>query len=110
MDLLTCRALDVVVGERTLVQKLDLSLPAGSVTAILGCNGAGKTLTMMSLAGLRPFTRGAVSLAGKPIAQWSRKTLARELGIVTQTNEDPFPATVLEVVLMARFPHLKFWD
>lgn len=110
MSVLTCRSLDVSVGTRTLVHDLNFEAPAGSVTAVLGRNGAGKTLTLHTLAGLRAPARGAVVLGEQGVSEWPRKALARELGILTQTNEDPFPAKVMEVVLMARFPHLKFWD
>jgi iron complex transport system ATP-binding protein len=108
--LLACDEVDIVVQQRTLVRALQMNVHAGSITAVLGRNGAGKTLTLHTLAGLRSCERGSVSVLQKPLAQWSRKTLARELGLLTQTSEDPFPATVLELVLMGRNPHLGFWD
>jgi iron complex transport system ATP-binding protein len=109
-ELLTCRGVDIVVQQRALVRGLDLTVKAGTITALLGRNGAGKTLTMHTLAGLRPMTRGEICLLQRPLAQWSRKAFARELGLLTQTSEDPFPATVLELVLMGRSPHVGFWD
>lgn len=108
--LLDCHGIDVSVQDRTLVRALDLSVDAGTITALLGRNGAGKTLTMHTLAGLRATPRGGIRLLQRPLAQWSRKALACQLGLLTQTSEDPFPATVMELVLMGRSPHLGFWD
>jgi len=104
-----CAALDVAIAGRTLVKNLALAIERGSVTCVLGCNGAGKTLTLHTLAGLRAPQAGRVSVAGRDLAAWPRKELARELGLLAQTTEDAFPSTVLEAVLIGRHPHIDFW-
>jgi iron complex transport system ATP-binding protein len=106
---LACSRLTVEVAGRTLVRDLELSIASGAVTAILGRNGAGKTMTLHTLAGLRPAARGEVTLNGAPLATWPRRALARKLGLLTQTTEDPFPSTVLDSVLVGRHPHIDFW-
>jgi iron complex transport system ATP-binding protein len=92
-----------------LVRDLELSIAGGSVTAILGCNGAGKTMTLHTLAGLRDAAHGSITLDGQLLASWPRRALARRLGLLTQTTEDPFPSTVLDSVLVGRHPHIDFW-
>lgn len=109
-ELLACRGVNIVVEQRTLVRNLDFTLDAGTITAVLGRNGAGKTLTMHTLAGLRASHGGEIRLLQRPLQEWPRKALARELGLLTQTTEDPFPTTVTELVMMGRAPHLGFWD
>lgn len=106
---LACTQLNVEVAGRALVRKLELSIAGGSVTAVLGCNGAGKTLTLHTLAGLRAPAHGSVTLDGELLASWPRRALARKLGLLTQTTEDPFPSTVLDSVLVGRHPHIDFW-
>ena len=106
---LACTRLTVEVARRTLVRDLSLSIASGTVTAILGRNGAGKTMTMHTLAGLRAPARGEVMLNATPLAGWPRRALARKLGLLTQTTEDPFPSTVLDSVLVGRHPHIDFW-
>ena len=106
---LACRQLTVEVAGRSLVRDLELAVAGGTVTAILGCNGAGKTLTMHTLAGLRAPARGGVTLDGELLTTWPRRELARRLGLLTQTTEDPFPSTVLDSVLVGRHPHIDFW-
>jgi iron complex transport system ATP-binding protein len=107
---LSCSSLSVTVAHRVLVRDLTLSIPRGSVTCVLGCNGAGKTLTLHTLAGTRDARAGSISVAGRALSDWLRKDLARALGLLTQTSDDPFPSTVLETVLIGRHPHIGFWQ
>ena len=109
MSGLACTRLTVEVARRALVRDLELAIAGGTVTAILGRNGAGKTLTMHTLAGLRAPATGEVTLNGEVLARWPRRALARKLGLLTQTTEDPFPSTVLDSVLVGRHPHIDFW-
>jgi iron complex transport system ATP-binding protein len=104
-----CTRLTVEVAGRALVRDLELSIASGTVTAVLGRNGAGKTMTMHTLAGLRSPAQGEVKLNGELLASWPRRALARRLGLLTQTTEDPFPSTVLDSVLVGRHPHIDFW-
>lgn len=101
--------LDVGIANRGLVEGLRFAANAGDFVIVLGENGVGKTLTLHTLAGLRPATAGSIELRGKAIGAWPRRELARVLGLLTQSSEDPFPATVLETTLMGRHPHIEFW-
>ncbi len=103
---LGCRDLAVAVPGRQLVERLDLELARGDFLAVLGRNGAGKTLTLLTLAGLRAPASGEVRLRGRPLAERKRSQVAKELALLPQTVEDAFPATVLETVLIGRHPHI----
>jgi iron complex transport system ATP-binding protein len=108
--LLRCRALDVAVAGRTLVRELEFEAHAGEFIAILGENGVGKTLSLHSIAGLRTAQHGTVLLQNRPLPDWPRRARAQYLGLLAQSDEDPFPSTVLEAVLIGRHPHLGIWD
>src|SRR5688572_6540858 len=108
--MLSARELMVRVPHRLLVTDLNVAFEHGSFTAILGRNGAGKTLTLHTLAGLRTASGGEVFLKGQALLQWPKRTLARSLGLLTQTTEDAFPSTALEAVLVGRHPHIGFWE
>ncbi len=108
--LLECRGIDVCVGSRTLVRGLDLQVRRGSMLAVLGPNGSGKSLSLHTFAGLRPPRMGEVLISGRPLAQWPRRALARELALLPQNVEDPFPASVIETVLLGRHPHIARWQ
>jgi iron complex transport system ATP-binding protein len=107
---LTARQLSVHVGMRTLVRDLSVEFAPGEVVAILGCNGSGKTLTLHTLAGLRPPHQGAVHLDGRPFDRLTRRAVALRLGLLAQDIEDAFVTTALEMVLIGRHPHLSLWQ
>jgi len=93
-----------------LVTDLTVEFVPGEVVAILGCNGAGKTLTLHTLAGLRAPHLGSVHLDGTPFPSLSRRAIALRLGLLAQDIEDAFVTTVLETVLVGRHPHLGLWQ
>jgi len=93
-------------GERLVLDGVSLEVAAGELLAILGPNGAGKSTLLRVLGGsLRPW-RGSIELFGRPLGEFDRRALARELASVRQESSTVFPFTVLEVVLMGRAPHL----
>lgn len=103
---LTADKLDVSVPGRQLVRGLDVSLAPGQFLGVLGQNGAGKTLTLQTLAGLRKPNAGTVSLDGRPVSRWPRRALAKSLALLPQETEDIFPARVFDTVLIGRHPHI----
>ena len=108
--LLDCSDLQVAVGDRLLVDGLNLTVRPGDFVALLGPNGVGKTLTLKTLAGLRPAARGHVRLVGDSLEGLDRRSIAHRLGLLLQEQVDAFPATVLEVALLGRHSHRGFWD
>lgn len=108
--LLGARGVDVSVGSRRLVTGLSLEFTRGEFVAILGRNGSGKTLTLHTLAGLRPPQTGGVYLDGVAMESVSRRTVALRLGLLAQDVEESFVTTALEAVLVGRHPHLKLWQ
>lgn len=105
--MLTCSALVVNVAGRSLVRDLTFHLAAGEVIGVLGPNGVGKSLTLHTLAGLRPPGHGSVLLGGDPLDHLRRRQVAQRLGLLLQDDAESFPATVLETALMGRHPHLS---
>lgn len=101
-----CRGLTVTVPGRTLVEDLQLTIERGDFLAVLGQNGAGKSLTLLTLAGLRKFDEGEVLLLGEPLVSQRRQDVARKLTLLPQNTEDVFPATVLDTALIGRHPHI----
>lgn len=107
---LTATGVSVRVPRRELVAGLDLDCAGGAFVVVLGANGAGKSMTLRTLALLREAGSGHVEINGRVRAEWRRRDLARWLGMLPQATEDPFPASVLEAVLIGRHPHLDFWE
>jgi len=71
--------LRVTVGGSQILRGVDLTVAAGSVTALLGRNGVGKTTTLRSLIGLLPST-GVVSVLGRQVSGWPTHRIIR-LGV-----------------------------
>ena len=103
---LQCRNLRIGVPGRLLVDDLDLDVAPGEFVAVLGQNGAGKSLTLLTLAGLRAAETGDVRLAGRNIFSAPRQWAAQRLALLPQVIDDIFPATVLDTVLIGRHPHI----
>jgi iron complex transport system ATP-binding protein len=102
--------LSISAGNRRLVTNLTVTFAPGEFVAILGRNGCGKSLTLHTLAGLRPPLGGAVELDGQPLTQLSRRRIAQRLGLLTQDLEDGFASSVLESLLIGRHPHLALLE
>ena len=103
---LRCSDLSIAVPDRILVNALSLQAVPGKFVAILGQNGAGKSLTMHTLAGVRPADSGSVLLDGAELARCNRMLVARRLALLPQYTEDIFPATVLDTAMIGRHPHI----
>lgn len=89
---------------------LSLTFQAGQMWGILGPNGVGKTTLLHTLAALKAPELGRIELNNQPIKALHRLKLAQQIGIMFQEHQDGFPATVLETVLLGRFPHLSPWE
>jgi iron complex transport system ATP-binding protein len=104
--LLQARDLSVSIGGKAVCHQLCLAVRPGEAWAVLGMNGVGKTTLLHTLAGLRPPTAGELFLHGRPLGDYRRKEVAREIGLMLQETEIVFPLTVREAVLEGRHPHL----
>lgn len=103
-------ARDVVVrypgGGRLPLDGVSMEVPDGRLYAVLGPNGSGKSTLMKALLGVVPLVSGEVRLDGREISAWTRRELARAVGVVAQSETMAFPLTVRELVGMGRYPHL----
>lgn len=103
----TLRAHGVSLGYEGLrvITDLDLDLPAGRVTAIVGPNACGKSTLLRGLARLHPLDGGHVTLGDRDVASLSRRELARSVGVLPQSSVAPEGVRVAELVARGRYPH-----
>ena len=93
-------------GDRTVLNGLELEAAQGTVMALAGPNGVGKSTLLRAVAGaLRP-TRGEIRVMGTDVYSLSGRERALLVSMVPQNPELPRGATALEVTLMGRNPHL----
>jgi ABC-2 type transport system ATP-binding protein len=93
-------------GEQTVLDGLDLTVPAGTVTALLGPNGAGKTTTVSILATLLPADGGTARVLGHDVVRESQ-AVRRAIGVTGQLSAvDPLLTATENLRLMADLFHL----
>ena len=107
--LLATEALVSGYSGKTIVDGVDLELPAGSITVIVGANACGKSTLLKTLSRLISPTSGSVVLDGKQISEIHTKELARTLGLLPQQPIAPEGIAVADLVGRGRHPHQKLF-
>jgi iron complex transport system ATP-binding protein len=88
------------------LRDISVSIERGTIVGLLGPNGSGKTTLVRILAGILPPLAGQVLVDGRPIGQLTRRELARRIAVVPQETHSTFDFSVMDMVLMGRYPHL----
>ncbi|MFJ6513752.1 ABC transporter ATP-binding protein [Streptomyces sp. NPDC091406] len=102
---LTAEGLTLGYGDRTVVDSLDLAVPPGRITVIVGANACGKSTLLRSMSRLLAPRAGRVVLDGKEVHRLPAKELARTLGLLPQSPIAPEGITVSDLVGRGRHPH-----
>ncbi|PHZ18928.1 Fe(3+)-dicitrate ABC transporter ATP-binding protein [Yersinia ruckeri] len=88
-------------------ENLNLSIPDGEFTVIVGPNACGKSTLLRALSRLLKPQAGQVILDGKSITRYDTKYVARNLGLLPQTSLAPDGISVMDLVARGRYPHQK---
>jgi iron complex transport system ATP-binding protein len=102
---LQARQLSLGYGEREIVSRLDLALPPGRITVVVGPNACGKSTLLRALARLLPPLAGSVLLDGCDIHRTPTKEVAATLGVLPQSPVAPDAIVVADLVGRGRYPH-----
>ncbi len=106
MHLLEARDLSFRYDREWVVKDVTFTLEPGEFLGLLGPNGSGKSSLLKVLNGILRPQQGQVSFENRGLSSWSRRRLAQRMAMVAQEIQLDFPFTVLELVLMGRYPHL----
>ena len=106
---LSAQRLSLRAGSRTLLDAFTHTFYPGEIWCVAGPNGAGKTTLLSTLAGLLRPAAGQVELDGVRLADWQALPLAQRRALMPQSAPDAFSASVLDIVMLNRFPHLNGW-
>ncbi|MGW0181548.1 ABC transporter ATP-binding protein [Nocardia sp. NPDC003345] len=106
---LTGTDLRVGYGERTVIADLDVVVPDGSFTVIVGPNACGKSTLLRTLSRLLRPQRGAVLLDGRDVTGYGGKEFARKVGLLPQQSIAPDGITIIDLVSRGRFPYQKMF-
>ena len=99
----------VRLGDTEVLHRVSLRVARGGFLAVVGPNGAGKSTLLRCLDGIIRPSSGRVEVDGRPLAQLSRRELARTVSYVPQPDGSVLEFTVRSFVEMGRFPHLGSW-
>lgn len=84
---------------------LDLKIPEGSITTLIGSNGSGKSTILKTLCRIISPDSGAVYLDGEAIHEMPTKRVAQRLALLPQGAQAPAGITVGDLVEYGRFPY-----
>jgi iron complex transport system ATP-binding protein len=104
--LLTIKNVSFSYEDSWSLRGINLQVHRGELLGILGPNGSGKTTLLKIMDGILAPNEGEILANGKSLSGLGRKETARLIAMVSQENYFGFDFSVLEVVLMGRFPHL----
>ncbi|MEU6352026.1 ABC transporter ATP-binding protein [Streptomyces sp. NPDC047072] len=106
---LRAEGLRLAYDDRVVVEDLDLVIPPGRITAVVGANACGKSTLLRALARLLAPKAGSVLLDGRSVHQIPTRALAQQLGILPQSPVAPEGLTVIDLVGRGRSPHQTWW-
>lgn len=106
---LTTENLIVGYGGTPIVKGVNVTVPEGKITALLGPNGCGKSTLLKALSRILKVQSGAVLWQGERIEQISSRQLAQQLALLPQSQEPPEGVTVRDAVSYGRSPYTGFW-
>lgn len=110
--LLECK--DLLVGYvralETMKKPFDFALSSGTVVALMGENGCGKSSLLKTFAGLLSPVTGEVSLEGKPLVEWQPRERAQAISLVRMSSAVPPRMSVSEFVRLGRSPYSGIFD
>lgn len=113
MQALAANHLTLGYGENIIIDDLNVAIPKGKITVLIGGNGCGKSTLLHALARLLKPKGGDVILDGAHIAKMGTKEIAKKLSILPQGPVTPDGLTVMELVKQGRYPYrgfLKQWS
>ncbi|OJF96418.1 ABC transporter ATP-binding protein [Pararhizobium antarcticum] len=107
---LAANQLSAGYDDREILRDLDLTIPPGMITAIVGANACGKSTLLRTLSRLISPSQGQVLLDGKSIHTLPSREVARTLGLLPQSPIAPEGITVADLVGRGRHPHQSLFS
>lgn len=107
MEAISVQNLSVSYEDNNIIEDMDLSIPKGMITIIIGSNGCGKSTLLKTIARINKPKNGDIFINNKNIKKIKEKDIAKEVAFLPQGPVCPSGLTVRELVAYGRFPHQK---
>ncbi|EGG90895.1 hypothetical protein HMPREF0491_02552 [Lachnospiraceae oral taxon 107 str. F0167] len=105
MNRLSANNLTIAYDKNIIINNLEIDIPEGKITSIIGPNGCGKSTLLKAVGRILKPERGSVYLDGIDIYTLNTKEVAKKMSILPQSPKAPSGITVGELVSYGRFPH-----
>ena len=102
------RHITLAYGQRILLRDVSASVPPGSLTALIGRNGTGKSTLLRAVAGLGAAASGGIELCGKPLAALTPLQRASTVSFVTTDQVRIANLACEDVVALGRAPYTNW--
>ena len=107
MSCISTKNLNISYGNLDIVKDLNLDIPKGKITTIIGSNGCGKSTILKTIARIIQAKSGDIFVNNINIKEQSPKDLAKVMAVLPQSPQAPSGLTVEELIAYGRFPHQK---
>lgn len=107
MEAISVKNLSVAYEENLIIDNMNLSIPSGEISIIIGANGCGKSTLLKTIARVIKPKSGDIFINGKNIREQKEKHLAAQVAFLPQGPVCPPGLTVKELIAFGRFPHQK---
>ena len=107
MSCISTKNLNISYGNLDIVKDLNLDIPKGKITTIIGSNGCGKSTILKTIARIIQANSGDIFVNNINIKEQSPKDLAKVMAVLPQSPQAPSGLTVEELIAYGRFPHQK---
>ena len=105
MNSIETKNINIAYGNVNIVEDLNLEIPKGKITTIIGANGCGKSTILKTIARILKAKSGDIYINSKNINEQSSKEIARNMAVLPQSPQAPGGLTVEELIAYGRFPH-----
>lgn len=107
MNCITTKNLNISYGNVDIVKDLNLNIPKGKITTIIGANGCGKSTILKTIGRVITPKSGNIYINGKDLYKENPREIAKNMAILPQSPQAPSGLTVEELIAYGRFPHQK---
>ncbi|MGL4387992.1 MAG: ABC transporter ATP-binding protein, partial [Brevinema sp.] len=105
MSVIEIKNLTLSYGSNTIIKDLNLLIPKGKITIMIGANGCGKSTLLRATARMMKYDQGSIVINGHDISKTSSKLLAKEMAFLPQSCPILEGMTVFQLAKQGRYPH-----
>lgn len=107
MNMIKTENLNIAYQDTNIVENLNIEIPKGKITSIIGPNGCGKSTILKAIGRILKPKEGIIYLSGHDINNLPTKEIAKKMAILPQTPTAPSGLSVGELISYGRFPHKR---